>query len=56
VSHSLFTLDQLCDKLIWIDEGQVRAIGTPGDIIPQYCDVMGITEWHNGPAMPMLVG
>ena len=42
VSHALGTLEQLCDRLVWIDEGLVRAIGTPSDIIPEYRLAMGM--------------
>ena len=41
VSHDLATLEALCDRLIWIDDGTVRAIGTPSELIPEYRLVMG---------------
>ena len=44
VSHSLETLHQLCDRLIWIDDGGVRAMGKPADIIPGYCEAMGLPK------------
>ena len=40
VSHDLPTLEELCDRLVWIDEGAVRAVGTPAEIIPDYRAVM----------------
>lgn len=36
VSHDLPTVEELCDRVVWIDEGRVRAIGRPQDIIPDY--------------------
>jgi lipopolysaccharide transport system ATP-binding protein len=36
VSHDLDFLSNLCDRIIWIDEGAVRATGAPDEIIPQY--------------------
>ncbi len=36
VSHDLPTVEELCDRVVWIDEGSVRAIGRPRDIIPEY--------------------
>ena len=45
VSHDLATLEALCDRLIWIDDGTVRAIGTPAELIPEYRLVME----HLGP-------
>jgi lipopolysaccharide transport system ATP-binding protein len=41
VSHDLATLEALCDRLVWIDQGTVRAIGTPREIIPAYRIAMG---------------
>jgi lipopolysaccharide transport system ATP-binding protein len=42
VSHDLPTLETLCDRLIWIDDGEVREIGDPRDIIPRYRVAMGL--------------
>ena len=44
VSHALPTLEQLCDRLVWIDDGLVRAIGAPSSIIPDYRTAMGLDE------------
>jgi lipopolysaccharide transport system ATP-binding protein len=46
VSHDLTTLEALCDRLVWIDQGVVKAIGTPSEIIPEYRLFMG----HSDPA------
>lgn len=40
VSHSLYVLEQLCTRLIWIDHGQLQAAGTPQEVLPQYLDRM----------------
>ena len=44
VSHDLATLEALCDRLIWIDDGSVRAVGTPAALIPEYREVMEGSE------------
>ena len=41
VSHDLATLEALCDRLVWIENGTVKAIGTPREIIPPYKIAMG---------------
>jgi lipopolysaccharide transport system ATP-binding protein len=41
VSHDLATLEALCDRLVWIENGTVKAIGTPQEIIPPYKIAMG---------------
>lgn len=36
VSHELGRLEKYCDRIIWIDEGKVKMIGSPTDIINGY--------------------
>jgi lipopolysaccharide transport system ATP-binding protein len=36
VSHSLGYLEQVCDRVMWIDEGRIRACGEPSDVIALY--------------------
>jgi ABC transporter ATP binding subunit len=36
VSHSIEQVRELCQNVIWIDKGVVRAAGKAGDIIPLY--------------------
>jgi ABC-type polysaccharide/polyol phosphate transport system ATPase subunit len=36
VSHDLVSLEKFCDRLIWMDHGRVRQIGTPAEIIAAY--------------------
>ncbi|RLQ21220.1 ATP-binding cassette domain-containing protein [Seongchinamella sediminis] len=36
VSHSLAQVKALCDRVIWIDKGQICAEGEPGTVIAQY--------------------
>ncbi len=36
VSHSMQTLMTMCDRVIWIESGAVRAYGSPKEIIPSY--------------------
>jgi ABC-type polysaccharide/polyol phosphate transport system ATPase subunit len=40
VSHSLDTLPQLCDRVLWLDQGQVRMTGTPETVIEAYREHM----------------
>lgn len=41
VSHSLGQIEQICERSIWIHEGQIRAEGTPREVHPEYMDFMG---------------
>ena len=36
VSHSLGTIKQLCDEVLWLNDGEIVEIGKPEDIIPKY--------------------
>lgn len=40
VSHSLNTIQQLCDKVLWLNDGVVMDIGTPEEVIPKYQEFM----------------
>jgi ABC-type polysaccharide/polyol phosphate transport system ATPase subunit len=36
VSHSAGLVRRLCDRCVWLDHGQVRAVGDPGPILDEY--------------------
>lgn len=36
VSHDLSSILQLCDKVIWIDRGQIRMQGNPLEVVKEY--------------------
>ena len=36
VSHSLGTLKKLCNKVLWLHEGEIKKIGDPEEIISEY--------------------
>ena len=36
VSHNLTQLREMCDRVIWLDHGRVRGIGSPGEICRAY--------------------
>lgn len=40
VSHSLGQVEQICDRSIWIDDGKIRADGTPREVHPAYLNFM----------------
>lgn len=40
VSHSMGQIEQICDRSIWIHEGELKAEGKPRDVHPQYLDYM----------------
>ena len=40
VSHSLGTIKDLCDEVLWLNDGEVIEIGDPKEIIPKYDEFM----------------
>ena len=44
VSHDLGTVQTLCNKAIWLDDGQVRAAGQPTDVAMAYLNEVAHRE------------
>ena len=42
VSHSLGTISELCDEVLWLNDGKIMEIGKPEDIIPKYEEFMKV--------------
>lgn len=40
VSHSLDTLEALCNEILWLDDGRVRMLGTPQEVLSCYQSFM----------------
>lgn len=40
VSHSLDTIRNLCDEVLWLHEGKIREIGKPEEVIEKYEEFM----------------
>ena len=40
VSHSIETLKQLCDPVMWMHEGQIKRIGDPDEVLDEYVAFM----------------
>jgi lipopolysaccharide transport system ATP-binding protein len=36
VTHDLDTVEQLCDRVMWMDRGKARMIGKPGEVLREY--------------------
>ena len=42
VSHSLDTITELCDEVLWLHEGKIKKIGEPKKIVEEYKEFMAI--------------
>lgn len=40
VSHSIPTLKELCDRVLWIHDGEMKEIGEPAVVLKHYIDFM----------------
>ena len=40
VSHSLGTIRELCDQVLWLNDGEVIEIGQAEEILPKYEEFM----------------
>jgi lipopolysaccharide transport system ATP-binding protein len=40
VSHNLYAIEQLCDRVLWLDHGKIVQCGYPGQILRGYMDKM----------------
>ncbi len=39
-SHSLYQIDAICNRAVWLDNGEIRLAGTPGKVIEAYSDFL----------------
>lgn len=47
VSHSLGQIEQMCERSIWIHDGEIKAEGSPREVHPIYLDYMGAKRLEN---------
>lgn len=40
VSHNLQTLEELCDEILWIHEGEMKMMGEPNQVLEEYKSFM----------------
>lgn len=40
VSHNLYVIEQLCDRVLWLEEGQIVMAGNPEEVLNAYLDRM----------------
>ncbi|WP_295849926.1 ABC transporter ATP-binding protein [uncultured Xylophilus sp.] len=40
-SHTLFQVESVCNRVLWLDGGRARMMGDPGEVISAYTDYLG---------------
>jgi teichoic acid transport system ATP-binding protein len=44
VSHALGSIRELCDEVIWLHKGVLKAAGDPGEVVSAYTDFLQVAE------------
>jgi ABC-type polysaccharide/polyol phosphate transport system ATPase subunit len=44
VSHALGTIRDLCDEVLWMHRGQMRAYGEPGEVVDAYTEFLEVGQ------------
>ncbi len=47
VSHSLGVIKELCDEVLWLNDGKVVEIGTPDKVVAKYEEFMNVEKQSN---------
>ena len=48
-SHSMYQVEALCDRVIWLEDGKIRKEGTPVDVISEYSELMRMSAPRKEP-------
>ncbi len=58
-SHSMYQVQAICSRVLWLEHGQLRMDGDPAEVVSAYCEFMeSLDEPSDGPAasaMPEVV-
>ncbi len=44
VSHSMTLIQQLCDRAAWLEHGELKALGSPNEVIDKYLETVNEAE------------
>lgn len=44
VSHSIESIKKLCDRVVWLEHGEVQMIGPTKEVIKKYLEFMGVED------------
>jgi ABC-type polysaccharide/polyol phosphate transport system ATPase subunit len=47
ISHDMWNVRRLCDRILWLDEGRVRAYGPAGEIAERYMNEVNLSALAN---------
>jgi ABC-type polysaccharide/polyol phosphate transport system ATPase subunit len=47
ISHDMWNVRRLCDRILWLEEGRVRAYGPAGEIAEQYMSEVNLSTLAN---------
>ncbi|RKZ41094.1 MAG: ABC transporter ATP-binding protein [Gammaproteobacteria bacterium] len=41
-SHSLYQVEKICDRVLWLDKGQIKMDGSPEEVLPAYSEFLSL--------------
>ena len=47
ISHDMWNVRRLCDQIVWLDGGRVRAMGTTAEVVDRYTEEMNVRALAN---------
>jgi ABC-type polysaccharide/polyol phosphate transport system ATPase subunit len=47
ISHDMWNVRRLCDRILWLDEGRVRAYGPAGEVAERYMNEVNLSALAN---------
>lgn len=50
-SHTLFQVESVCNRVLWLDGGRARMVGEPKRVITAYTDFLGAPPTDKAPAL-----
>jgi lipopolysaccharide transport system ATP-binding protein len=46
-SHSLYQVEKICDRVLWLDNGHIQMDGPPSQVLPAYNEFLSADEFTN---------
>jgi lipopolysaccharide transport system ATP-binding protein len=51
-SHSPYQVEKICDRVLWLDNGQIQMDGPPSQVLPAYNEFLSADEFTNTTPKP----
>jgi len=51
-SHSLYQVEKICDRVLWLDNGHIQMDGSPSQVLPAYSEFLSADEFTDTTPQP----